>query len=130
VALQVQLVAADRSVWSGEGSIVIARTVDGDIGVLPGHEPLLAEMASGVVLVKTPDGHEVTAAVHGGFISVDADTVSLLAEVAELSHEIDVDRARKALDEANNGGASDDDEANRAAQIRAETRLRAAEARI
>jgi F-type H+-transporting ATPase subunit epsilon len=66
--------------------MVIARTVDGDIGVLPGHEPLLAELASGVVLVKTTDGDEVTAAVHGGFISVDADTVSLLAEMAELSH--------------------------------------------
>ncbi len=110
--------------------MVIARTVDGDIGVLPGHEPLLAELASGVVLVKTIDGDDVAAAVHGGFISVDADAVSLLAEVAELSHEIDVDRARKALDEASNGGASDDDDANRAAQIRAETRLRAAEARI
>ncbi len=130
MTLQVQLVAADRSVWSGEGSIVIARTVDGDIGVLPGHEPLLAELASGVVLVKTTEGEEVAAAVHGGFISVDADTVSLLAEVAELSHEIDVARARKALDVASNGGASDDDEANRAAQVRAETRLRAAEARI
>lgn len=129
MTLQVQLVAADRSVWSGEASMVITRTVDGDIGVLPGHEPLLAELASGVVVVKTTEGREVTAAVHGGFISVDADTVSLLAEVAELSHEIDVDRARKALDEASNGEASDDD-ANRAAQVRAETRLRAAEARI
>jgi F-type H+-transporting ATPase subunit epsilon len=130
VTLQVQLVAADRSVWSGEASMVITRTVDGDIGVLPGHEPLLAELASGVVVVKTTESGEVTAAVHGGFISVDADTVSLLAEVAELSHEIDVDRARKALDEAANGSASDDDDANRAAQARAETRLRAAEARI
>jgi F-type H+-transporting ATPase subunit epsilon len=130
VTLQVQLVAADRSVWSGEASMVITRTVDGDIGVLPGHEPLLAELASGVVVVKTTESGEVTAAVHGGFISVDADTVSLLAEVAELSHEIDVDRARKALDEAANGSASGDDDANRAAQARAETRLRAAEARI
>ena len=109
--------------------MVIARTVDGDIGVLPGHEPLLAELASGVVVVKTTEGGEVTAAVHGGFISVDADTVSLLAEVAELAGEIDVDRARKALEQASNGAASDDD-ANRAAQVRAETRLRAAEARI
>jgi F-type H+-transporting ATPase subunit epsilon len=82
------------------------------------------------VVVKTTESGEVTAAVHGGFISVDADTVSLLAEVAELSHEIDVDRARKALDEAANGSASGDDDANRAAQARAETRLRAAEARI
>lgn len=130
MTLQVQLVAADRSVWSGEASMVITRTVDGDIGVLPGHEPLLAELASGVVVVKTTEGGEVTAAVHGGFISVDADTVSLLAEVAELADEIDVDRARKALDEASNGEASHDEDANRAAQARAETRLRAAEARI
>ena len=94
MALQVQLVAADRSVWSGEATTVIARTVDGDLGVLPGHEPLFAELASGVVLVRTTDGEQVAAAVHGGFISVENDTVSLLAEVAELSHEIDVARAR------------------------------------
>lgn len=130
MTLQVQLVAADRSVWSGEASMVIARTVDGDLGVLPGHEPMLAELASGVVLVKTGEGGVVAAAVHGGFISVDADTVSLLAEVAELASEIDVERARKALDEASNGAASDDEDANRGAQARAETRLRAAEARI
>jgi F-type H+-transporting ATPase subunit epsilon len=129
VALQVQLVAADRSVWSGEASTVIARTVDGDLGVLPGHEPLFAELASGVVLVRTTDGEQVAAAVHGGFISVENDTVSLLAEVAELSNEIDVARAREALDRANNGDG-ETDEALSAAQVRAETRLRAAEARI
>jgi F-type H+-transporting ATPase subunit epsilon len=129
VALQVQLVAADRSVWSGEASTVIARTVDGDLGVLPGHEPLFAELASGVVLVRTTDGEQVAAAVHGGFISVENDTVSLLAEAAELSHEIDVARARQALDRVSNG-AVEADESLSAAQVRAETRLRAAEARI
>ncbi len=129
MALQVQLVAADRSVWSGEASTVIARTVDGDLGVLPGHEPLFAELASGVVLVRTTDGEQVAAAVHGGFISVENDTVSLLAEAAELSHEIDVARARQALDRVSNG-AVEADESLSAAQVRAETRLRAAEARI
>jgi F-type H+-transporting ATPase subunit epsilon len=129
VALQVQLVAADRSVWSGEASTVIARTVDGDLGVLPGHEPLFAELASGVVLVRTTDGEQVAAAVHGGFISVENDTVSLLAEAAELSHEIDVARARQALDRASNGD-TEADESLSEAQLRAETRLRAAEARI
>jgi F-type H+-transporting ATPase subunit epsilon len=129
VALSVQLVAADRSVWSGEATIVIARTVDGDLGVLPGHEPMLAELASGVVLARTTDGEVVAAAVHGGFISVENDTVSLLAEVAELAHEIDVDRARAALERAANGGGDSDDSLS-AAQVRAETRLRATEARI
>jgi F-type H+-transporting ATPase subunit epsilon len=128
VALNVQLVAADRSVWSGEATIVIARTVDGDLGVLPGHEPMLAELASGVVLVRTTEGDVVAAAVHGGFISVENDTVSLLAEVAELAHEIDVDRARAALERATNGES--DADALVEAQRRAETRLRAAEARI
>jgi F-type H+-transporting ATPase subunit epsilon len=129
VALSVQLVAADRSVWSGEATIVIARTVDGDLGVLPGHEPMLAELASGVVLARTTNGEVVAAAVHGGFISVENDTVSLLAEVAELAHEIDVDRARAALERAANGGGDSDDSLS-AAQVRAETRLRATEARI
>ena len=121
MTLQVQLVAADRSVWSGEATIVIARTVDGDRGVLPGHEPMLAELASGVVLVRTADGQQVSAAVHGGFISVENDTVSLLAEQAELSDEIDVDAARAAL-------AAADGDAE--AQTKAETQLRAAEARL
>lgn len=129
MALAVQLVAADRSVWSGEATIVIARTVDGDLGVLPGHEPMLAELASGVVLARTTDGEVVAAAVHGGFISVENDTVSLLAEVAELAHEIDVERARAALERAAHGGTADE-ESLVEAQRRAETRLRAAEARI
>lgn len=128
MTLQVQMVAADRSVWSGEATMVIARTLDGDLGILTGHVPVLGELADGVVLIKTTDGEVVAAAVHGGFISVENDTVSLLAEVAELSDEIDVDRARAALERASNG--SGDDESLSAAQSRAETRLRATEARI
>ncbi len=128
MALQVKLVAADRSVWSGEATIVIARTLDGDIGVLPGHAPVLGELASGVVLVRTTDGEQVSAAVHGGFISVENDTVSLLAEQAELADEIDVERARREVERLGTGTTADGDLSE--AQIRAETRLRAAEARI
>ena len=128
MTLQVQMVAADRSVWSGEATMVIARTLDGDLGILTGHIPVLGELADGVVLIKTTDGEVVSAAVHGGFISVENDTVSLLAEIAELSHEIDVDRARAALERASNGAGGD--ESLSAAQARAETRLRASEARI
>jgi F-type H+-transporting ATPase subunit epsilon len=121
--LNVQLVAADRAIWSGTARMVIARTVDGDLGVLPGHALLLAELADGVVTIRSTDGESVVAAVHGGFISVDADGVSLLAESAELAEEIDVERARQALQRTEGDGLSD-------AQRRAETRLLAAEARI
>ncbi|HEX5017392.1 MAG TPA: F0F1 ATP synthase subunit epsilon [Actinomycetes bacterium] len=128
MALQVQLVAADRPVWSGEATIVIARTVGGDIGVMPGHEPVLGELASGVVLVRTTDGGVVHAAIHGGFISVENDIVSLLAEQAELAEEIDLEHARREFERLEASGVADEDLSD--AQKRAETRLRAAEARI
>ncbi len=128
--LNVQLVAADRAIWSGTARMVIARTVDGDLGVLPGHALLLAELADGVVTIRTTDGESVVAAVHGGFISVDVDGVSLLAESAELAEEIDVERARQALQRTDGESTGEGDSGLSAAQRRAETRLLAAEARI
>jgi F-type H+-transporting ATPase subunit epsilon len=116
--LQVELVAADRKVWSGKARIVIARTTEGDIGIQPGHSPLLGILLTGPVTIRTPDGDVVGAAVHGGFLSVADDVVSILAEVAELADEIDVKRAEAAL-----ADAGDDPDATH----RAETRLRAAE---
>jgi F-type H+-transporting ATPase subunit epsilon len=132
--LRVELVAADRPVWAGEASLVIARTVDGDLGVLPGHEPMLAVLADGVVVIRTggSEGDRV-AAVHGGFISVADDTVALLAETAELAEEIDVDRARAALQRARSeeaAGARDGNGHLLEAERRAETRLRAAETHL
>jgi F-type H+-transporting ATPase subunit epsilon len=118
--LRVELVAADRRVWSGEATIVITRTTEGDIGIMPGHAPVLGLLVTGPVLIRSTDGEEVIAAVHGGFLSVADDVVSILAEVAELSAEIDVKRAEAALAEA-----GEDTDAIR----RAETRLRAAGAR-
>jgi F-type H+-transporting ATPase subunit epsilon len=118
--LRVELVAADRKVWSGEATIVITRTTEGDIGIMPGHAPLLGLLVTGPVLIRTSSGEEVTAAVHGGFLSVADDVVSILAEVAELADEIDVKRAEAALAQA-----GDDTDAIR----RAETRLRAVGAR-
>ncbi|MEO8329886.1 MAG: F0F1 ATP synthase subunit epsilon [Candidatus Nanopelagicales bacterium] len=125
--LNVQLVAADRAIWSGTARIVIARTLDGDLGVMPGHALLLAELADGVVVIRTPDGPPVVAAVHGGFISVDHDNVSLLAESAELSDEIDVERARAALQRAEESARGDQEGGLSEAQRRAETRLLASQ---
>jgi F-type H+-transporting ATPase subunit epsilon len=126
--LQVELVSAERLLWSGTASMVIARTVDGDIGVLPGHSPVLALLSGGEVTVRTNDG-DVRAAVHGGFLSVADDRVSVLAEVAELADEIDLARAKKALDAAGAGAdnrAEDIGELRAAETLRAETRIRVA----
>ncbi|MFB9905885.1 F0F1 ATP synthase subunit epsilon [Allokutzneria oryzae] len=97
--MSVQLVAVERRLWSGTGSMVVAQTTEGEIGILPGHEPMLGQLTEGgVVRITTTDDEVVTAAVHGGFLSVTGDGVSVLAESAELSHEIDVERARARLD--------------------------------
>lgn len=120
--MSVELVAVERRLWSGDATFVFARTTEGEIGILPGHEPTLAELEhAGVVRIDTPDGTSVTAAVHGGFLSVTPEGVTVLAEVAELSEEIDVERARTAA-----GRADSDTDEGAAAKARAETRLRAA----
>lgn len=117
--LHVELVAADRSVWSGEATMVIARTTSGDIGIMPGHEPLLGVLQSGPVTVRTSDGGTVVSAVHGGFISFSDDKLSILAEIAELADEIDIARAERALERSKS-------ETDAAAERRAEVRLAAA----
>ncbi|HVX43036.1 MAG TPA: F0F1 ATP synthase subunit epsilon [Mycobacteriales bacterium] len=126
--MQVELVAVERPIWSGEASMVVARTTEGELGILPGHIPLLGELAPGaVVRIQQEAGAEITAAVHGGFLSVTEDGVSILAEIAELSEEIDVSRAQAALERSRSGGDGEDDEdARRAAGARAMSRLRAA----
>ncbi len=118
--LQVELVAADRTVWSGRASMIIARTVEGDVGVLRGHAPMLALLTDAVVEITDDDGNVTVAAVDGGFLSVAADRVSVLSQHAVLSEEINVDETRSELDTARGLGGSDD----------AERRIRRAEARL
>lgn len=113
--LHVELVAADRSVWSGEATMVIARTPSGDIGVMPGHQPLLGVLLSGPVTIRTSDGGTVVAAVHGGFLSFSDNKLSVLAEIAELADEIDVARAERALERSK---ADTDAAAERRAEVR------------
>ena len=122
--LQVELVAVERMIWSGEARMVIARTTEGELGVLPGHAPLLGELApGGVVTIRTESGEDLVVAAHGGFVSVTERGVSILAETAEISTEIDVERAREALSRAQ---AERDDPEAVAAVRRAQSRLRAA----
>src|SRR5690606_1184772 len=95
--LHVELVAPDRKVWSGEASIVIAKTVEGEIGIMSGHTPVLAVLQSGPVTIRSAAGEDVVAAVHGGFLSVADDVVTILAELCELPEEIDVAEAEAEL---------------------------------
>ena len=121
-ALTVELVAADRMVWSGEATFVIARTVEGDIGVLRGHAPVLSLLTEAIVEITAEDGHTVFAVADGGFLSVANDRVSILSERAQLATEVDVDQARAELEDAKAGHFRDGNEAER--------RIRMAEARI
>lgn len=123
--LHVELVSADRVVWSGEAKMVIARTTEGDIGVLPGHAPVLSLLVDGVVDVQTPEGESWVAAVDAGFLSVANNRVSILSEHAEMSHDIDLEKARHDLERAKSS-AEHSDEALEAVR-RAEARIRAVE---
>lgn len=78
-ALNVSVVSADREVWSGAANQVIAKTVDGEIGILRGHEPMLAILDQGEVRVTTADGEKVSVDAADGFLSVDHDTVTIVA---------------------------------------------------
>ena len=124
-SIRVELVAADRLVWSGEAKMVIARTTEGDVGILPNHAPMLSLMVDGVVDVQTTDGETWIAAVDAGFLSVAHNRVSVLSEHVEMSHEIDLEQARHDLERAKESGENDDEA--QAAVRRHEARVRAAE---
>ena len=96
--MKVSLVAADREVWSGEATVVNASTVDGEIGVMANHTPVLSVLAPGQIDVRTEnDGHWV-AATDGGFLSVANNEVRLLCERVEISYESNFDEAKRKLD--------------------------------
>ncbi|MFD1860999.1 F0F1 ATP synthase subunit epsilon [Aeromicrobium camelliae] len=113
--LQIELVAADRVVWSGEASEIIARTSEGDLGVLAGHAPLLSLLVPGVVMIKPIEGPIVQAAVGDGFLSVADDHVSILSEDTWLLEEIDEAEVRHELAQAE---AADDDDARHRAEVK------------
>lgn len=120
--MKVDVVAVEGRVWSGEATFVLARTTTGEIGILPGHELTLAELEDAeVVRIDGVDGGSTTAAVHGGFLHVTPEGVTILAEAAELGQDVDVARARTALQRADETEAE-----GAAAAARAQARLKAA----
>jgi F-type H+-transporting ATPase subunit epsilon len=103
VTLRVALVVPDGEIWSGRAEMVIAKTMDGDIGVLTGHAPVIGILVEGSVVRIRPEGDgasEVSAAVGGGFFSIANDRVSILARQAQLGDKVNTAAAQAALDSA------------------------------
>lgn len=122
--LTVAVVSAERALWSGTARSLVAKTPEGEIGILPGHEPVLALLVDSAPLrIEEEDGSKLVVAVHGGFFSVASDAVNVIAEVAELAEDIDFDRAKEALARAQAAETSEDAEA---AVHRAEVRIHVA----
>lgn len=126
MAMQVELVSPERILWSGEAEMVIARTVGGgDIAFLPGHAPFVGALATGVLTIRPVSGADEKVAVHGGFVEVSGNTVTVLSDVAEMASQIDVQRARDAKERAEAALRQEHDVEIEAALRRAETRLAA-----
>jgi F-type H+-transporting ATPase subunit epsilon len=119
VTLRVALVVPDRELWSGEANTVIAKTTEGDIGVLSGHSPVFGILAEGSLVEILADDIAVRAAVSGGFLSVADNQVSILAERALLSDEVNKEEARRELDTALSDGAGGPEEPAEAKYARA-----------
>jgi F-type H+-transporting ATPase subunit epsilon len=116
--LVVNVVSAERSLWSGTAKSVVAKTPEGEIGIMPGHEPVLALLVDSALRIEEADGTKMLVAVHGGFFSVDSNQVNVIAEIAELAEDIDLDRAKAAL-----AAAQAANEEDSSALRRAETRI-------
>jgi len=117
-SLQIELVAADRVVWSGQATEISARTVEGDLGVLRGHAPLLSLLVPGVVTIHPAEGGDVVKAVVGsGFLSVADDHISVLSEDISLADELDKAAVEVELTAAKE---SEDEDAVRFAEAKAQ----------
>ena len=126
--MQVEVVSADRVVWSGKVVNIIAKTVDGDIGILPNHAPVLAILVPGGVEIYTEDNQREIVAVDGGFISVARERVSILSEYATMASGISLRDAEKELADAQARlDSGEDDDETRKNFSRASAQVRAAE---
>jgi F-type H+-transporting ATPase subunit epsilon len=127
VPMDVAIVDPEKELWSGEADFVVARSEDGEIGILPGHAPFLGVLKYSKLKVQA--GNDVIVfAVHSGFIEVKDNRVSVLARAAEVASDIDVARARNQAEQARQRLQQEaEDEEARYALARAEARLMAAE---
>ena len=134
MTMRVTLVVPEGEVWAGNADRVVAKTLDGDIGLLTGHTPVLGILAPGSLVRILPQGASaaegwVQAAVGGGFLSVADDRVSILAREAALGAEVDKSAVRSALDAAATAPSGEqDEEAARVAYLTAQLRAAGEEA--
>jgi F-type H+-transporting ATPase subunit epsilon len=127
VTLHVEVVSPERILWTGDADRVIARTIGGgEIAFLTGHTPFVGALDIGTVRVHQEEGGEETIAVHGGFVEVSHDRVTVLSDVAEVASQIDVERARAAQDRAEAALRTEHDVEADAALRRARVRIEAA----
>ncbi len=98
MVMDVQVVSADAALFAGEGTEVYARSVSGEIGILPGHQPVLLLLAPAPLRVKLPDGGERCFAIHSGFLEFADNQLTVLADRAEEA--ADADAARRMIEEA------------------------------
>jgi F-type H+-transporting ATPase subunit epsilon len=126
-SMTVDVVSPERVLFSGEATMVITRTLGGgEIAFQAGHAPFLAALVENHTRVFLTDGAVVDIAVHGGFVEVSNNKVSILSDSAELGSKIDVERARTALSRADDALRGESDVEAAAAKARAQARLRAA----
>ncbi|AIK84900.1 ATP synthase F0F1 subunit epsilon [Corynebacterium glutamicum] len=96
--ITVELVSVERMLWAGQASIVTVQTTEGEIGVLPDHEPLLGQLVeNGVVTIQPIDGEKLIAGVSDGFLSVSKEKVTILADFAVWANEVDTASAEADL---------------------------------
>lgn len=123
MALEVHVVTPEREVWAGQARMIVARGVEGEVGILPGHAPLLIRLAIGALRIEGQDGTWEAAVVDGGFLHVtsggDGTRVDVLASFAEMAKEIDAHVAEMRLEQARQRVAVRDDVGARAELARA-----------
>jgi F-type H+-transporting ATPase subunit epsilon len=127
MALEVHVVTPEREVWAGQARMIVARGVEGEVGILPGHAPLLIRLAIGALRIEGQDGAWAAAVVDGGFLHVtsggDGTRVDVLASFAEMAKEIDAHVAEMRLEQARQRVAERDDVGARAELARALARV-------
>jgi F-type H+-transporting ATPase subunit epsilon len=124
--MQVELVSPEKVVFSGEATQVITRTLGGgEIAFLPGHAPFLGALTENHTRITLADGGQLDVAVHGGFVQVGGNKVSILSDIAELGEDIDRARAMEAVDRAEATLRHEHDAEAVAALSRAHARLSA-----
>jgi F-type H+-transporting ATPase subunit epsilon len=126
--MQVELVSPERILFSGEAEMVVCRTSDGDIAFLNNHAPFIGALGIGVVSIHLTGNAVERAAVHGGFVEVSNNKVTILSDVAELASQIDLRRAEEALARAEAAATREDDAIVQAAIRRATIRVEVARA--